>query len=79
MAWCYVLLEVLLRLTVGTSLISASIAMPGTAVYGAPSSATPYDLINPSWVWVSGAAALLLGLNLLLIHRGRRARESAAV
>ena len=79
-AWGYLLLQALLMLWRGTPYILTSIALPSLSrPYGVPGtdSAALLRMINPDWVWVYLAPALLLVVNLGLVLRARRATVSS--
>ena len=78
-AWGYLLLQALLMLARGTPYILTSIALPNlTGSYGVPG--TDFDallrMINPGWVWVYLAPAILFAVNLVWVLRARRATVS---
>ncbi len=74
-AWTYFVLQDLLLFWKGSPFIIAAIAMPNlSGAYGAPMGNQYTDLmqlINPSWIWVYLAPALLFAINLVLVFRGR--------
>ena len=75
-AWSCLLLQVLLMLWRETPYILTSIALPNLSrTYGVPGtdSAALLRMINPDWVWVYLAPALLFVMNLGLVLRARRA------
>jgi len=74
--WCYFLLQDFLLYKIGTPWLFAAIATPNLSkAYGVPgaSVANALHAINPSWVWVYLAPAVLFAVNLILVLRARRA------
>ncbi len=70
--WCYFLLGDTLLVWKGTPYIFASIALPDLSrSYGLLGDIHFLGLINPSWVWVYLAPAVLFAVNLLLVFRNR--------
>ncbi len=71
-AWCYFALADALLVWKGTPYIFASIALPNlTRSYGLLGDIDFLGLINPSWVWVYLAPAVLFAVNLLLVFRDK--------
>ena len=79
-AWCYFVLQDFLLYRFGTPYLLAFIAMPNISkVYGVPAMDSPVlqlgkvgGMINPSWIWVYLAPAVLFVVNLFLVLRARR-------
>lgn len=74
-AWCYFILQDMLLFKKGTPWMIAAIAMPNLKeAYGVPGAAVAEALkmINPTWVWVYLAPAVLFAVNLILVLRARR-------
>lgn len=78
-AWIYFLLQDLLIYWKGSPYILTMIAVPNlTRVYGIPVEVTVQEtwrLINPSWVWVYLAPAVLFAVNLVLVFRAKIFRK----
>lgn len=74
-AWCYLVLQDL-AVWHSTPYIITSIGTPNlSAAYGVRRGAAMEDafrLINPSWVWVYLAPAVLFATNLVLVLRSRK-------
>ncbi|MHB8655517.1 MAG: hypothetical protein ACYDA9_16730 [Terriglobia bacterium] len=74
--WCYLVLQDFFLFRLGSPRILTRIALPNlTKAYGVPGASRGEDLfklINPSWVWVYLAPAVLFAVNLLLVLRTRR-------
>ena len=72
-AWSYFLVQVLLLHLSGTPFVLSFIAIPNVhGAYGVPGD--PSDirrLINPSWLWVYAAPAVLFAVNLVLVFRDK--------
>lgn len=77
-AWSYLLVQILLLLWVGSPYIFTWIATPNLMkAYLLPAGfSDPLGLINPSWVWVYVAPAVLFAVNLLLLFRDKLFRKS---
>lgn len=75
-AWVYLVIQDLLMIFIGTPYVLAAISMvsapKGYGVPGPSSSRGLYALINPSWLWVYLAPAVLFAVNLILVLRSRR-------
>ncbi len=75
-AWCFLVLELLVYLKVGSPYILMSIAIPNLAfAYGIPLSDPAHDvlaLVNPSRLWIYLAPAVLFAVNLILVLRARK-------
>jgi hypothetical protein len=75
-AWIYLVIQDLLLIFIGTPYLLTGISMPNLAkAYGVPWPSTRsgvYALINPNWIWVYLAPAVLFAVNLLLVLRVRR-------
>jgi tetratricopeptide (TPR) repeat protein len=74
-AWSYFLVQILVLLWVGTPYIFTWMMTPSLAkaYLLPPGFSDPSRLINPSWIWVYVAPAVLFGANLALVRRSRRA------
>ncbi|HEV2351606.1 MAG TPA: hypothetical protein VG028_17380 [Terriglobia bacterium] len=73
-AWTYFVLQILLIFFIGTCYLLTGDATPSTLAYGVPGTNTALDLfrlINPSWVWVYLAPAVLFAVNLFVVLRSR--------
>lgn len=77
--WIYFLLQNLLMFWKGSPYIITLIAMPDLErAYGIPvkgSFEAALRLVNPSWMWVYLAPALLFAVNLLLVFRDKIFRK----
>jgi hypothetical protein len=77
--WMYFLLQDYPFSAFGTPYILAAIAIPNLAGYGVP---TPHGmsdvfaLINPSWVWIYLAPAVLFAVNLVVVFREKLFRKA---
>jgi hypothetical protein len=72
-AWTYLVIQDLCLIFIGTPYLITGISIPSTVGYGVPDPARGiYSLINPSWVWVYLAPAVLFAVNLVLVLRARR-------
>jgi hypothetical protein len=80
LAWAYFLLQDLLIFWKGSPYIMTMIALPNLELsYGIPvkgSYEAALRLVNPSWVWVYLAPAVLFVVNLLLVLRDKLFRKS---
>ncbi len=80
-AWMYLLVQDVLHLWKGSPYIVAAIAMPNiTKAYGVPGPGMSFhqlmSLINPSWVWIYLAPAVLFAVNLAVVFRDKLFRRS---
>ncbi len=74
--WCYFFLADALLVWKGTPYIFASIALPDLSrSYGLLGHIDFLGLINPSWVWVYLAPAVLFTVNLVLVLSARRSES----
>lgn len=75
-AWCYLIIQDLLILRMGTPYILAGAGFPGLRAYWVPTPGDQQELfrlfLRPSWVWVYLAPAVLFAVNLFLVLRARR-------
>lgn len=74
-AWTCLVIQDLLLEFIGTPYMITGIAIPSTLAFGVPPPDMPggiFGLINPSWVWVYLAPAVLFAVNLVLVLRTRR-------
>jgi len=80
LAWAYFLIQDILILWKGTPYLISLIATPSLKhTYGIPVEGTSeavLRLINPTWVWVYAAPAVLFVVNLLLVSRREPFRKS---
>jgi len=78
--WTYFLLQDFLMFWRGSPYIITVIAMPNLErAYGIPiegSFEAALRLVNPTWVWMYLAPAVLFGVNLLLVFRDKLFRKS---
>jgi tetratricopeptide (TPR) repeat protein len=77
--WTYLLFQGVLILKIGTPFILTSIAMPNLArPFGLPPGdpSSLLSMLNPSWMWVYLAPALLFVVNLGLVLVSQRETES---
>jgi len=78
--WMYFLLQGYFLFELGTPYILGAVAIPNVAAcYGVPTPAGMSDVfreLNPSWVWLYLAPAVLFLVNALLVFRDRLFRRS---
>ncbi len=78
--WSYLVVEDYFLFELGTPCIFAAIAIPDlTSWYGAPAphgTSDAFKIINPSWVWLYLAPAVLFTMNLVLVFRDKLFRKS---
>jgi hypothetical protein len=74
LAWGFLVIQDVFLFWLGSPYIIASLAIPNLQFsYGVPADqADVLRLINPSWVWLYLAPAVLFAVNLVLVLRGRR-------
>ncbi len=74
-AWTYLVIQDLALNFIGTPYLITGIAIPSPLGYGVPGADTGralFALINPSWIWVYLAPAVVFAVNLILVLRARR-------
>lgn len=69
MTWGYFILQSLFLFFRGTPHLLTSFIPDPAAIYGVPVSLDLWHLINPSWMWIYAAPALLFVVNLILVWR----------
>lgn len=72
--WMYFLLQDYFLFDLGTPYMLAAIATPNIAGYGVPvkgGMSDEFKLINPSWVWIYLAPAVLFAVNLVVVFRDK--------
>ncbi len=77
-AWFYLVLQCICMMGLGTPYLLLGVAVPNLSrAYLVPNAdaAAVLRFLNPSWLWIYAAPALLFLLNLVLVLRGRKAER----